>query len=310
MTLSYDIQALADLVRLVACEELLPRHGRLLANQINQHADGSLFTEADLRSEARLTAGARIIWPGVLTTGEEEISQDPSWLSKMAQHRDIIIFDPIDGTGAFKRGEDTYGIMAAVIKNGVTQAGIIYTPGHAILQNDGSLKPERDLMIIAERGNGCYINGSRTTMGSRATTMDHARIAFACRNQDKAFESVLADGVAGYMPRNNASHDYTRILTGTSDVTFYSEGFTPAGLGRCPPWDHAAGVLAIEEAGGVAALPYGGQGRPYAPLYCHDRLLVSANRDLFDAVLNHVRTRAPGLCAPRPIPAQTPKPAP
>lgn len=306
MAISSEIQALADLIRLVTREELLPRHGRLHASQIHQHADGSLFTEADLRSEARLTAGARIIWPGIIATGEEEITADPSLLARMAHKQDLIVFDPIDGTGAFKRGEDTYGVMGAYIKNGQTLAGIIYTPGHAQLQADGSYLPEKDILIMAERGNGCYINGKRVSLSGRPTDIKTAQIAFACRNQDKAYESILANGVSGYMTRNNTSHDYERLLSGASDATFYSEGLTPTGLGKCPPWDHAAGALAVQEAGGIVALPYGTQGQPYTPLLCHDQLLVCANPDLFQSVLQHVRTRAPALCVSRHIPAVLP----
>jgi fructose-1,6-bisphosphatase/inositol monophosphatase family enzyme len=300
MAVSSTVQALADLIRLVTREELPPRHGQLRADQIHQHSDGSLFTEADLRSEARLTDGACIIWPGVIASGEEDISENPAHFLRMTQQRDVIIFDPIDGTGAFERGEDTYGVMGAYIRNGVTLAGVIYTPGHAVKQGDGTLAPAKDIMICAEKGAGCFGGNIRLSLQHRTSCLDDARIAFACRNQDKAFEAVLAQGLSGYTKRNNSSYDYTRLLFGDTDATFYSEGFTKTGLGKCPPWDHAAGVLAVQESGGVAGLPYGASGQPYSPLYCHDRLLVCANQDLFDSVLRHIRSRTPALCAPRP----------
>ncbi len=76
----------------------------------------------------------------------------------------------------------------------------------------------------------------------------------------------------------------------------------PNGVGKCPPWDHAAGVLMIEEAGGYVALPYGDLGKggeTYDPLQCHSSLLVAANRTLFDDMMRHVKSRAPELCLAR-----------
>ncbi len=305
-------QGLAKAIRQVAIDKLLPVHGKLRADQVHHHSDGSLFTEADLAAERALTAAARVLFPQALVTGEEEISEDPMGFFKEAQKHDIIIFDPIDGTGAFKRGESTYGVMAAFIRNGQTEAGVIYTPGHALEQPGGTLAPEKNIMIVTQRGQGCTVNGKAVHLAGRPVRLsDHARVAFACRNQDKDFEKVLAKGVPGYHPRNNSSYDYTRILTGEMDSTFYSEGFMPeTGLGKCPPWDHAAGVLAIREAGGYAATPYGRPGRggeDYAPLICHDRLLVASNRALFDDMHHHIARLTPHLAAPR-QPLQGPLP--
>lgn len=300
--LSAQTLSLAQLMRQAALKELLPRHGQLREDEVHLHSDGSLFTAADLANEKRLVEGAKIIYPHAQATGEEEIAEDPHIFLKRALQQDVIIFDAIDGTGAFKRGEDTYGVMAAYISKGTTLVAAIYTPGHAIRNLDGTFRPEKDLMILAEKGKGCFVNGIKTTLANRPTSLtEKARIAFACRNQDQEAESVLAIGVPGYMKRNNSSHDYTRILLGESDATFYSEGFMPlTGQGKCPPWDHAAGVLAVQEANGYAALPYGqGAGVAYNPLLCHDRLLICANKDLFSNVMQHVRARTPHLAAPR-----------
>ncbi len=302
------LQNLAALFRQVAREELLHRHGRLRADQIHQHSDGSFFTEADLISEKRLIEGAVSLFPDAIVTGEEEISEDPYPFFARAQDKTVVIFDPIDGTGAFKRGEDRYGMLGAVIKNGQTVGGVIYTPGHGVADESGILQPEKDIMIIAEKGRGCWMyekgdkkNAVRLSLSGRPLSLkDHAKIAFACRNQDAVYHDILAQDVAGYMPCGNASHDYTMILTGACDAAFYSEGFVNDSIGRSPPWDHAAGILAIQEAGGYAGLPYHGRdGVPYTPLACHDRLLVASTKTLFQSVYSHIAARAPALTKPR-----------
>ena len=310
MKISTNWLELAKTFRKVASEELLPRHGRLHHCEIHTHSDGSLFTEADLMTERRLVEAARSLYPSADISGEEEISENPDVFLKEGQTRDVLVFDPIDGTGAFKRGENTYGVMGAFIKRGVTDAGIIYTPGHA-LKTEAGWKAEDDLMLIAERGKGCWLvtkgnfgEAEKITFAGRPRSLtEAARVAFACRNQDAALEDVLGKGVEGYRPRNNSSYDYTKLLLGQMDATYYSEGYMAAtGLGKCPPWDHAAGVLCTAEAGGYAALPYGRSrdgGEIYTPLICHDRLLVAASRDLFDSVMAHVEARLPHLMAPR-----------
>lgn len=306
-SLSNRLIALAQYFREIACTELLPRHGKLHDNQIKQHSDGSLFTEADLIAEKRLVEAAAIIYPDVVATGEEEISEDPSSFFEKAITKTVLIFDPIDGTGAFKRGEDTYGMMGALITNNEVVGSIIYTPGHAVYNDKGNYTAEKDILIVAEKNKGCWLfekgkgdKPDRIDLSGRATSLkNNARVAFACRNQDASHEPVLAKGVPGYRERNNSSWDYTLILTGKMDATFYSEGHTPKGFGKCSPWDHAAGALAVQEAGGCVALPYKEAGKSYTPLYCHDRLLVAANQSLFLNILGHVRKRAPHLTAPR-----------
>lgn len=310
MKISASWIELAKIFRIVAAEELLPRHGKLQQSEIHHHSDGSLFTEADLMTERRLVDAAQSLFPNSLVTGEEEISENPESFLASGKKRDVLVFDPIDGTGAFKRGENTYGVMGALIHNGVTEAGLIYTPGHAVQTESGWVAKD-DLMLIAERGKGCWLvtkgdfaGAEKITFAGRPLSItEKARVAFACRNQDAHFEEVLAAGVEGYLPRNNSSYDYTKLLLGKIDANYYSEGYMPqSGLGKCPPWDHAAGVLCVVEAGGYAALPYGkadGGGEVYNPLYCHDRLLVAANRSLFDSVMSHVESRVPPFMAPR-----------
>lgn len=280
--------------RRIATEELKPRFGKLQSAEIHQHSDGSLYTEADLQTERRLIAAASKIYPNAISTGEEQISEDPQGFLNFAHKQTVWIFDPIDGTGAFKNGDPRYGMMGALVDHGQTIAGIIYTP-------------EQDLIIVSEKDKGCWVmqngdfmNAEQISLKFRPTSLtDKARIAFACRNQDRHYEESLAVDVDGYKPRNNSSYDYTCLLGGKIDANFYSEGFTNQGLGKCPPWDHAAGVLCVTEAGGFAALPYAAEGVTYNPLICHDRLLIAANQELFRDVHRHINARSPELLSPR-----------
>lgn len=307
IAISAPTLSLAAHFRTIALAELMPRHFYRQAGQVTQHSDGSFVTEADLAVEARLVAAAKITHPHAVATGEEEIAEDPRAFLEAAQHQDVWIFDPLDGTGAFIDGLDMYATVGAYIRNGVTEAGIIYVPGQATKTPQGILIPQKDMTIVAERGQGCWMyhgediqNAVSLKIQNRATSLtDATRVAFACRNQDKKYEAVLSAGLSNVIERRHANHDYIRVLTGETDATFYAEGFMPNGVGKCPPWDHAAGVLMVTEAGGNAGLPYGDNGEPYNPLQCHSSLLVAANRNLFDDVMRHIKHRAPELCQPR-----------
>lgn len=305
--LSVETLSLAWRFRLIAMEELVPRHFNRQAGIITHHSDGSLVSEADLAVEKRLIEATKITHPHALATGEEEISEDPRAFLRAVKKKDVWIFDPLDGTGRFLAGFDEYAEMGAYVRNGVTEAAIIYIPGYATQNKDGTFMVHKDMTFVAERGRGCWIYYGTNTqhavqvkIGKRPTSLkDDARVAFACRNQDAHYQQKLEEGVPHVLERFHANHDYARILLGESDATFYAEGFMPnTRVGKCPPWDHAAGVLMVEEAGGYAALPYGnvnGGGVKYSPLQCHSSLLVAANRELFGDMMRHLDNRAPEL---------------
>jgi fructose-1,6-bisphosphatase/inositol monophosphatase family enzyme len=188
--------------------------------------------------------------------------------------------------------------MAAVINRGTTEAGIIYTPGRAVADANGILVPQKDILVITERDKGTYLSGQRVILGRGPRSLrEHAQIAFAVYRDDAQYIPALAQGVPCVIARKNSGSDYTWMLQGKVDTTFYSEG-----AGKSPPWDHAAGILAIQEAGGYAALPYGDTkgGERYNPLRCYDRLLVATSPALFHDVHRHVKERAPHLAQPRP----------
>jgi len=304
MPISRQLIAFSQAVRDVSLALAVPFAGKVSKAQTHTHSDGSSFTERDLEMERALKAEGIKFFPKALVTGEEEISEDPEGFLKEARKHLVMILDPIDGTGAYIRGDDNYAHMAALIHHGETEAGVIYTPGHGIVDAKGKIFPQKDIMVIAERGQGCYVSSNPVYFnGISPSLKDHARVAFACHNQDADQEEILGHGLSGHMKRKNAGGDYTNLLQDAIDAVFYSEGFMPeTNLGKCPPWDHAAGILAVREAGGYAALPYGAVGAGgvrYNPLECHDRILVAASRALFDEMHAHIAARNPLLTAPR-----------
>jgi fructose-1,6-bisphosphatase/inositol monophosphatase family enzyme len=276
---------------------LAPNHGCVAAGARRTKADASLVTHFDQLSESALQALSDIT-PGALVVGEEAIDTDPGAFERLAHSEKVWVVDPIDGTGAFARGEPLYAIVAVLIEAGRSTHAVIFNPGISRVPGQES-RPPRPFLVQATLGAGCYLNGKRVSLTRRPASMRDARVSFACRNQHQRFEPVLAERVMNYLPRGTAAHDYATLLAGDRDAVFYSEGYSPEGYGKCPPWDHAAGVLCIQEAGGVAGVPHAAEPVPYDPRQRYDQVLIAANPPLWREIYQHVKSRVPELVTPR-----------
>lgn len=152
------------------------------------------------------------------------------------------IVDPLDGTTNFLHGIPHFAISIALERDGALIAGLVY-------------EPVNDQMFWAEKGRGAYLNDRRLRVSARrhladsllATgipfegTRDHAR--FVCE-----LESVMAVS-AGIRRFGAASLDLAYVAAGRYD------GFWETGLG---PWDLAAGIVLMREAGGFVTDIHGG----------------------------------------------------
>ena len=272
-------ESAAETIRAVAQEIVRPAFAKR-THMLSRHDDGSLVTDADIACQIRLKEEFTKLTPSTPCIGEED---EPD-----AFPDDFWVVDPIDGTSAFARGDQDYGVMAALVIDGRTRIGIIH-------------QPETGRTAVAVKGAGCRLDGRLVKLvQAHGGLGQQARVAFACRNTDAQYESLLGAEVFGYEHRKNSSHDYLKMLAGGRDATFYSEGVDGQGRGKCPPWDHAAGVLMVTEAGGVAALPYAERAvmQP-TPALWHDCLLVATTPALFEDMRAHVYSLAPELCRPR-----------
>ncbi|MEX2365056.1 MAG: inositol monophosphatase family protein, partial [Pseudohongiellaceae bacterium] len=145
------------------------------------------------------------------------------------------IIDPIDGTRNFMLGFPHFCIsMACVQKNKIQHALIV--------------DPVKGDEFTASRGSGAQLNGTRIRVGSK-TTLDNATISLGCaglRNHDKLMQlQATLIGKAGGLR-----------LTGSSalDLAYVAAGRLDAGwICGVQKWDVAAGILLIQEAGGLVS---------------------------------------------------------
>ncbi|MGD9809916.1 MAG: inositol monophosphatase [Sphingobium sp.] len=245
-------------MRDTAVEIILPRYRNLAAHEVTEKAKDELVTIADRESEDRLSEGLAKLLPGAKIVGEEACAVDPSLLRHLDDALCWII-DPIDGTGNFAAGRPPFGLMIALAEHGEVVAGWVYDPLTGRL-------------CQAERGKGAWIGDMRVKSRESGEVLPVAGISplFVDPAEREALES-RAEGRLNMVgiPRC-AAEQYPRIVLGENDLALFN---------RTLAWDHAAGVLFLEEAGGVAARF---DGSPYRITSEETGLLAASSPAMWD----------------------------
>jgi myo-inositol-1(or 4)-monophosphatase len=195
------------------------------------HKDGqetNLVTEIDKQSEQMIMKKIKQVYPDHDFLGEETGGQNVK-----SEYRWII--DPLDGTVNFTHGLPLFCVSIGLEYQGTIQLGVVYNP----ISNE---------LFTAERGKGAYLNSKRLQV----------------TKTNKLIESMLVTGFP-YNVQENPDHaieHFTNFLmeaqalrrlgSAALDICYVAagrfEGFWEVNL---HPWDVAAGVLILLEAGGV-----------------------------------------------------------
>ena len=205
--------------------------------QVSLKGPGDFVSQADHRAEAIVHAELSKARPDYAFLMEErgEIA------GADGQHRFLV--DPLDGTTNFLHGIPIFAVSIGLERQGQLIAGVIYNPA-------------MDELYTAERGGGAFLNDRRMRVAARRKLSDcvigtgiphlgrgeHGRSLIELRH-------VMAEA-AGIRRLGAASLDLAYVAAGRLD------GFWERSLS---PWDMAAGILMIREAGGFVTDADGGQ---------------------------------------------------
>lgn len=236
----------SDLMRRVAAEVLVPRFRRLTADEVAEKSPGEIVTSADLEAERRLAEGLARLCPSARVIGEEAVAADPQLLDR-ADQGIVWLIDPLDGTANYASGHAPFGIMVALIGDGVPQMGWI-------------LDPLSGRMCFAERGQGAMCNETpvRTKPTGRIRPIAALGTHFLSPERRERVHAAAASRLKRAPVPMCAAESYPRVVLGENDIAMFQ---------RILPWDHAAGALFVTEAGGRVThwngAPYrvGGQGK-------------------------------------------------
>ena len=255
-------------VRQIAAEEILPRFRSLKESDIaTKSRMDDLVTVADRAAERRLAEVAATILPDVIVVGEEAVSANTS-VRDAIDHSTCLIVDPVDGTWNFANGLATFAVILSISHRGETVWGMIYDP-------------IGDDWAIATRGQGARFvkaDGTETPLlyaqvnaPMAATAMGYVHSYLFHVDERRRLFSRLPDFHKTDALRCSA-HEYRLLSRGIVDFCV-----SPV----LNPWDHAAGCLIVEEAGGVARLL---TGEPYRPTQREGRLIVATSEGCWQMV--------------------------
>ena len=227
--------AMQALLRRVTQTAIMPRYQSLREGEIEDKGGNDPVTVADRDSEAMLREGLDAIIPGLAFVGEEGVHADPGMLSGLSG--DCWIVDPLDGTRNFASGKPPFGILVAMASGGVAHTGWIYDCLTGRL-------------CIAHQGKGAFVNGERISARATGDARPIAAISLLFMDPDR--RAAVREHISPHYTLADipycAAEQYPRLALGVNDLSIFE---------RTLAWDHAAGVLWLNEAGGKAARPDG-----------------------------------------------------
>jgi histidinol-phosphatase len=215
----------------VAEAEILPRFRQV---SYTLKPDGSEVTEADREGERAMRAAIATRFPEHAVLGEELGASGPS------DARRRWVLDPVDGTVWFTLGVPTFGTLIGLLEDGEPVVGVIHFP--ALGET-----------VFAARGQGCWLRRGQAEP-QRLRVRDAAPLR-------AAFVSACGTHGSDILPEGGAAYNLTALIRAARKLRFvgdclqYSlvcQGKLDAALDTVMhPWDVAALVPCIEEAGGV-----------------------------------------------------------
>ncbi len=219
----------------------------------------------DLVSEVDKTAEDAII--GVLKDSfpDHAILAEESGKSGNSDY--VWIIDPLDGTTNFLHGLPIYCVSIALMHKDSIQIGVIYDP----TRND---------LYVASRGEGAFLNERRLRVSRRDKLIDGligTGFPFRMFEHNVAYLSMLRDmmkSCAGVRRPGAAALDLASVAAGRLD------GFWEIGLS---PWDMAAGVLLVQEAGGLVG-DLEGENQ-----YLENGRIIAGNPKIFGQLLQTIK---------------------
>ncbi|MBB5206794.1 inositol monophosphatase family protein [Chiayiivirga flava] len=211
-------------------------------------------SEVDSQAETEIIRELRRAFPDHAFLGEEG--------GAVGKARFTFVIDPLDGTSNYLRGFPHWCVSIGLLDNGEPLHAVIYDP----LRNE---------IFSASRGAGAFLNDRRLRVGTRNDLggamiitgfppRERARVA----PQLDALRSVLGDA-EDIRRTGSAALDLAYVACGRADAYF------EAGV---KPWDIAAGVLLVREAGGRCT-DFGGGGNSF-----NNGQIVAGNMKVCDAL--------------------------
>ncbi|HEY4734501.1 MAG TPA: inositol monophosphatase family protein [Gemmatimonadaceae bacterium] len=188
-------------------------------------------SEVDKTSEKEIAAVFARRLPDAIVMGEE-LTPTATWNQGV-----VVIADPLDGTTNFLHGYPEYAVSIGVARDGVLRAAVV-------------LNVARDEEFTATKGGGAFLNGKRIRVSDlREPGRSLIGTGFPFKHIDKLPQyqeqfSLVMRGTAGIRRAGSAALDLCNVACGRFDAFWELD---------LSPWDIAAGILMVQEAGGIVS---------------------------------------------------------
>ncbi|MBJ7552247.1 inositol monophosphatase family protein [Marinomonas ostreistagni] len=265
-----DKQILIEIVRDVAKTEILTRFRSLTSDAIDTKSGfDDLVTVADVAAEKAMTERFQKALPNALIVGEEAVAEDESVLDLLDSSDLVLIIDPIDGTWNYANGMSTFGVLIAATFKGETIFGLLYD----VVNDD---------WIETSKGHGTwYVKPNHApkqiVLSQQETDPLLVGVFSPFLFKDKNDRNLAAQTQVKYarvIALRCCCHEYRTMLS--DNVDFF---ISP----KPNSWDHAAGILAIQEAGGIVQML---DGRSYRPAVREGMIVVGRSRNVVNKIIN------------------------
>lgn len=228
-------------------------------SKVEKKGFNDLVSYVDKQAEVQLVEGLKKILPeaGFITEEGTETTR---------QERYNWIIDPLDGTTNFTHGLQHYAVSVGLMENKEMVLGVIYNPAH-------------DECYAAYKGGGAYLNGEPIRV-SDAPSLGDSLIATGFPYHDFNLTQQYLQVLGSFMAK---SHGVRRIGSAALDLAYVAagrcEGFFEFNLN---PWDVAAGIIIVQEAGGhLSKFTDGGD-------YLFGREIVASNKTIHQEMLDTI----------------------
>jgi len=220
-----------------AARRLIRDFGELENLQVSRKGPADFVSKADRRAEEVVRTALQKARPAYGLLMEE------SGAVARTDTSNRWIVDPLDGTTNFLHGIPHFAISIALERDGELFAGVVYSP-------------VPDEMFVAEKGSGTFLNGRRLRVSGRrdmAESIFATGIPFKGIPDHELFLQQVSEVMsvsAGVRRFGSAALDLAYVAAGRYD------GYWENGLN---PWDMAAGIVLVREAGGFVTDFAGGR---------------------------------------------------
>ncbi|MBF0159056.1 MAG: inositol monophosphatase [Magnetococcales bacterium] len=234
------------------------RHAHL---KIEEKGRSDLVSEADQMVEKEILFHLRKGYP------QWDVVAEESRPRRRQRSEWCWVVDPIDGTTNFIHGIPHFAISIALMREQEVMAGVVYHPVSGEL-------------FMAERGAGAFLNDHRI----RISKTERLQQALICTGFPVRHAPYLPPYLTLFNQLLPLCHDMRRSGSAALDLAYTAagrfDGFWEVGLA---PWDMAAGVLLLREAGGIVSDLNGRNS------FIHSGHIVAANPVIHEQLVAHTQ---------------------